>query len=203
MTDKSEKLEKLAELADSLGKDPPEQQTLMKGLTDQQMTILRFKMRGLSQKATANLLKLTPARVSQEMRVVREHYIEKGSDIDQAAVVGESLTLYEEVEIEAWEEVHGKEGSHKLRALGVVMDARERQIKLLMDTGMLRRAATQHEHKTMISPLMEALLESPEKREAVVATIVQVSEGIEPEPPEDEDYDESIKELEAEAGADS
>jgi DNA-binding transcriptional regulator YdaS (Cro superfamily) len=186
---KSDRLVKVKELADGMGDDTPDQLALMEGLSDQQKLIVRFKLRGLSQKAIAQVLAVTPARVSQEMQEIKRHYIERGSDINQAVIVGESMALFEEVEQKAWEVFHNDE-TKKLRALDTVMLAREKQLKLLMDLGLLKRAAIEHAHDVVVSPLLKNL--SPERREEIVARIIETTPGIEPEPPEDDIEDAEI-----------
>lgn len=184
MNKKSDRLVKLNEAADKLGTETDEQLDLMAGLTTQQQLITRFKMRGLTQSAIAKILEVTPARVSQEMTEIRKHYIARGSDVNQAAVVGATVSLYEEVEQRAWEVFHNDEGK-KLRALDTVMTAREKQLKLLMDLGLVKRAATEHAHSVVVSPVMEQLTE--QKKAELVARLIEPAPGIEPEPP-DEDY---------------
>jgi hypothetical protein len=190
------KADKLALLAEAAGEDRADQLALLDGLTEQQKLIARLRMRGLSQKAIAQVIEVTPARVCQEVKAIREHYITKGGNLDQAALVGESLTLFEEVEQKAWEVFHQDE-SKKLRALDTVMNARERQIKLLMDLGILRRAATEHLHGVVVSPVLQAL--SKEKREAIVATIISTTPGEAPTPPEEDDDESYIHAITVEA----
>ena len=185
-------LAKADEMADALADPKPDELVVLEGLTDRQQTIVKLKVRGMTQSAIAQLLSITPARVSQEMRVVRHHFAIKGSEIDESAVVGESLTIYEEVEKRAWEVFH-TDGGKKLRALDSVMTAREKQVKLLMDLGLLKRAATSHEHTVSVSPLIKKL--SPIQKQEIAARIInttQLTAGVEPEPPQilEGDYNE-------------
>lgn len=188
----SDRLAKLSTAANSLTIDTAEQLKALKGLTEQQQLIARFKLRGLSQKALANLLDVTPARISQEVKAIRQHFQARGSYVDQAVTVGETSTLYEEVERRAWEVYHDpNDSSKRLRALETVMSARERHIKLLMDLGLMKRAAIEHQHGVAVSPVMEAL--TPERREEIVARIIEPTAGAEPTPPEDDFEDEFIE----------
>lgn len=171
-------------VADELGEDTPDQLALLDGLTDQQQTIARFKMRGLSQKAIAKFLSVSAARVSQEVKAIREHHISRGSDVNQAALVGETVTLYEEVEKKGWEVFHADE-SKRLRALDTVMKARESQMKMMMDLGLVKRAAIEHNTTVSVSPLMSSLTD--EKKDAIVARIIETAPGVEPTPPEDDE----------------
>ncbi len=186
MTKRPELLKAANEIADSLGTDTADQLALLEGLTEQQQTIVRFKIRGLSQKRTAEILGLSAARVSQEVKAIREHHVARGSQVDQAALVGETASLYEEVEKKAWEVYHDPAEGKKLRALETVMAARERQIKMYMDLGLVKRAAIEHTSTVVVSPLMSKL--TPEKKDEIVARIIETAPGLAPTPPEE--YDE-------------
>ena len=184
MTKKTALLKQAKEITNQLGDETPDQLALLNGLSEQQQTIVRFKIRGLTQVAIARFLKVTPARVSQEVKAIREHHIAKGSSVNQAALVGETLSIYEEVERKSWEVFHSEEGK-KLRALETVMTARDRQMKLMMDLGLVKRAAIEHTSTVVVSPLMSSL--TPERREEVIATLIQPAPGLAPSPPEDDE----------------
>ncbi len=171
-----------SELADKMADDSSDQLALMEDLSERQQVIMRFKMRGMSQRATAQLLDLTESMVSKEMKIIRAHYIARGSDANQAAVVGSTIVLFEEIEQKGWEVFHTDE-SKRLRALDTIMTAREKQVKLLMDLGHIKRAATEHRHEIEVSPLLEQM--SQAKKDQLVEHIIQLSPGIDPTPPEE------------------
>lgn len=196
---KQNKLAKLNEVATALAPttEAESQLAAVDGLTEQQKTILRLKTRKLSQKAIAGMLDVTPARISQEVKAIREHFVARGSVVNQAALVGETMNIFEEVEKEAWGVFHSDDAK-KLAALDRVMGAREKTVKMLMDLGLIKRAATEHIHKEAKSEVMENL--TPERREAIVAQVINVAPGVEPEPPE-EDYDEDYDSGEVDTGS--
>jgi transcriptional regulator with XRE-family HTH domain len=160
----------------------------LEGLSDQEQVVVRMKLAGLSQEAISKVLGLTKGRISQIVKRIREHYESKGRSISQDRVIGESITLYEEVEHKAWEVYHNQD-SKKLRALEVIMNAREKQLSLLMDLGIIKRAAQQHEHlHADVSPLLARLTD--EKKRQLVSNIIDIPAGEEPEPPDEASLDE-------------
>lgn len=189
---KAEKLARLSAAADALAPKIEDQQVLLKELSEQQQLIARLKLRGMSQKAIANVLDVTPQRISQEVRTIREHFRARGASVNQEVVVGETVTLYEEVERKAWEVFNDKDNPKKLRALDTVMSAREKHLKLLMDLGLMKRAAIEHQHGIAKSPVFESL--TPEKRQEIVARIIEQPTGAAPTPPDDEDLDDEYSE---------
>ena len=153
------------------------------GLTTRQKTIARLKTRGLSQQAIGDFLEVTQPVISKELKRIRTHYAAKGKHVNQDTMVGESLSVYEEVEHKAWEIYHTGEGE-QTKALSLILTAREKQTKLLMDLGKLRKVGTTHTHSVTVSPLVQSW-SSGEAHEAVNVIISsQLSELEAPEPPE-------------------
>lgn len=154
------------------------------GLSTRQKTVARLKIRGLSQSAIAEILSVSQPIISKEMKRIRDHYARRGRNIEQDLVVGESVSVYEEVEHKAWEIYHTGADNDKAKALSIVLSAREKQTKLLMDLGKLKKASTTHTHNVTVSPLVESWSKG-EAREAVNVIISSQLTDLEaPEPPE-------------------
>jgi len=123
------------------------------------------------------------------MMRIREHLVNRGAGIDQDHTVGETASLYEEVEFRAWELFHGGDDNTKAKALAVVMQAREKHTKLLMDLGRLQRAGNKSTVEVHVSPLIRAM-EVPEQKALVSAVIhAQLAPLDEPTPPHYEEAD--------------
>jgi predicted transcriptional regulator len=154
-----------------------------KGLTERQQLIARYKLRGLSQQAIAGFMKVSQPVISKEMKRIRAHMIERGETIDQDRIVGETTSLYEEVEYRAWELYTLGENSDKAKALSLIMTAREKHTKLLMDLGRLERAGNKSTVEVHVSPLVKAMQE-PDKKALVTAVVKsQLTDLEEPAPP--------------------
>lgn len=127
------------------------------GLTDRQRTIARLRLRNISQSAIAKLLNVTQPLISVELKAIREWQMERGKNVNQAAVIGETTSIYSEVENRAWELYYDPDApsEDKFKALGLVMQAREKQTKLLMEVGLIRKASQEVTHKLEISPFLE------------------------------------------------
>jgi len=169
------------EIADKLAPLPAEEESNAEGLTTMQRTVLQLKLRNFTQSQIAKFLKVTDARVSQLVKAIREHYQSRGSDVDQATVIGESITQFEDVEKEAWKIYGELEGAKKLKALDTVMEAREKHIKLLMDVGLVKKAAVLTQTELIVPSVVRNL--TPERRQEVITTILALPAGLEPTPP--------------------
>ena len=162
------------------------------GLTDRQREVFKLTLRGLTQRAIAEVLNISQPAVAKHWKAVKEKFAEIGASVNQDQVVGESVSLYSEVEQQAWAlfytaKTAGK-GAEANRALTTIMTARDKQLQLLMDLGLLRRAAIEHEHKVTASPLVQAWEQGdPQKKMEISSSVIetQLDELEDPEPPKD------------------
>lgn len=156
------------------------------GLTERQQIIMRFKLRGLSQKAIGNFLNLSQPIISGEIKKIKKHMQTKGSVINQNEIIGETVSLYEEVEAKAWElYTQGPDTGSKAKALAIVMQAREKNVKLLMDLGKLKRSGSTSTVEVHVSPLIKNM-DDKSKKDVVKAVITsQLTKLAAPRPPDD------------------
>lgn len=129
------------------------------GLTDKQKQVFKLKLRGFTQRAIGEVMDISQPAVSKHWKAIQKHFSDIGATINQNQVVGESVTLYQEVEERAWDLYYTAKQAGKLgdcnKALSTIMTARDKSLTLLMDLGLLRRAAVEHEHNVSMSPLIE------------------------------------------------
>lgn len=158
------------------------------GLSDRQKNIARLRMRGMSQQAIANIVGVSQPIISQELKVIKDWQAERGSKIDQSAIVGNTATLYEEVEQMAWQMYYtsGNTVADKAKCLSVVMQAREKHNNLLMDLGLLKKASQEITHTMKVNPFIQNWKDSHEKK-AYADSIVAGQLKALPEPSPDED----------------
>jgi DNA-binding CsgD family transcriptional regulator len=168
--------------ADKLAPLPPG--IVVAGLTDQQKAVVQLKLRGFNQSSIAGVLKVSQARVSQEMAEIKQHFHERGSSIDQKELIGESITIFEEVEKEAWKLYHKLEDDKKLKALDTVMTSREKQVKLLMEVGLIKREISVSEVKITVPDYIQRI-NDPEQRRLIANSFVALPAGTDPEPPDE------------------
>lgn len=204
---KRKRLEKAKNITDLIAGEPPqntsaeeleipydmrEQEDPFSGLTERQKIIARLRMRGLSQKAIANVVEVSQPMVSKELARIKEWQTERGANVDQAAIVGNTASLYEEVEYRAWELYHGSdEVSERAKALSLVMSAREKQTKLLMDLGLLKRAATETVHTVEVNPFIQKWEDGEAKKNLADSIVISQLPPL-AEPTIDEDYEDDI-----------
>lgn len=168
---------------------------LFMGLSVVQKTLVRLRSRGLTHKEIANIRGITPQAVSWEFGKIKEYYAAKGKAIDQDSLVGETVSIFNEIEQKAWDIVHSDKADDdtKLKAMNTVMSARERHTKLLMDIGRLDKAAKKVEHtltnedSTFISKLREnpALLQGAVKN-VIEAHLTELAAPVPPSVIDDE-----------------
>lgn len=144
------------------------------GLTERQKRIARLRMRGLTQQAIANLENVSQTIISLELKQIKAWQAERGGNVEQNVVVGGTASLYEEVEQTAWQLYYAaQEVGDKAKALAVVMSAREKHTKLLMDLGLIKKAGQEVKHTIEVSDFIQKWQDGSAKRnlaDSLVAT---------------------------------
>lgn len=160
------------------------------GLTERQTLIQRLRLRGMSQQAIGRVLSISQPMVHKELKNINKIHEKKGVSVKKELVVGKSLSIFEEVAYKAWE-IYGstEDDKAKLNALNTVMNATEKQVKLLTDLGLVERAAERvnHTHELKKAPLLEEWNTEGRAKLAENILTAQLNPLEEPEPPEDED----------------
>jgi predicted DNA-binding protein (UPF0251 family) len=109
---KKDSFEEAKKVASALAPLPESEEELEKmalpidELTDRQKTIIRLKIRGLSQRQIAKVVGVSQPMIHKEMKKIREHLTERGANVDQDRTVGYTRSIYEEVERRAWDMYH-------------------------------------------------------------------------------------------------
>jgi hypothetical protein len=167
------------------------------GLTERQKRIARLRMRGLSQQAIANLEGVSQPIISQELKKIKDWQAERGANVDQHVIVGGTGTLYEEVEQMAWQMYYTPEISvgEKAKCLAVVMAAREKHTKLLMDLGLIKKASSEVKVTHEISPFLATWKEQQKKELADSIVAGQLKALPEPEPEREDVVDAEFAEV--------
>lgn len=168
------------------------------GLTDRQRLIIRMRMRGMSQNAIANFFGISQPMVSKELVTIREYQERRGKTVKQEEIVGHTASVYEEVEHRGWDLFQeSKEVADKAKALAIVMAARDKHTKLLMDLGLLKKAQQEVKHKIEVSPFLEKWNDQVTKKElGDVIVARQLTDLAEPTLDEDIDDAKLIEDIE-------
>jgi predicted transcriptional regulator len=122
------------------------------GLTDQQTHIQALRFRGVTQVAIGKILGVSQPHINQQLKKIKEIHAKKGAQIDQDVFIGMSVSKFDLLEQKAWEIYHKENTKDKvntavqMQALQTIASLQEKKAKLLLDLGLLKRAAQQHEH---------------------------------------------------------
>lgn len=154
------------------------------GLTERQKLVARLRMRGLSQTAISSIVGVSQPIISKELATIKAWQTDRGKNVNQGEVVGNTASLYEEVEYRAWELFHKtEEVGERAKALAVVMQAREKHTKLLMDLGLIKKASSEIKHTLEVSPFLQKWRDEDGKRQLADTLVArQLSELSEPTP---------------------
>ena len=155
------------------------------GLTEQQIKIQKLSLRGGTENAIAKVLGISRMTVAREKAKIREINRGRLEALDKEDMMADTLSLFEEIERSAWGVFQESDGASKNRSLQLILDARERALKLMMETGIIDRAPQKSEHNVLLatSPLLADWDERGRKNLSKHVIEAQLTELEAPEPP--------------------
>lgn len=141
-------------------------------ILDRRRTVRRMRMRGLSYREIAKKLGVGPMTIKRDLDAIRAEHKARLSALDREEYVGEALSVYEEMELRAWQDYESLSEGDKDREkfMRIIKEARADQNKLLMDLGVLVRAPTE----SVIRVSNEAIMGwSPEAQDLVALALLK------------------------------
>lgn len=105
---------------------------------DRRRTILGYKLRGWTLRQIAKEMGLSAATVLKDLREIQRLAREKVKITQQQELLGDCVSCFERVEQEAWEQYNlSLDQDLKVKFLGTVQQARNNQLKLLTELGIV------------------------------------------------------------------
>jgi len=107
--------------------------------------VLRMRHRRMSLRQIGQALNVSEATVSKDLKWIREHWqqmLGPNAKLDTSVFIGESLAIYEDIEAMALTDAvrAGISLRDKNRCLNTALAARDRQVSLLQDMGVVARS---------------------------------------------------------------
>jgi len=143
-------------------------------ITERRREVMRLRMRGMGYRLIAKKLGVGHMTVKRDLEVIREETGQQISQFQRDYKLAESIAVFEEVEHQAWEQFNlAVAGSaQKARFLEQVRSARQDQIKLLCDVGLIRKAPQEITHNVQAtSRVLQAW--SPAAQDLVALAIIK------------------------------
>ena len=144
--------------------------------------VRRLLMRNLSKSAIARALGVSVLTIGKDVEIITAENVKRAIGSDQHAYIGESITVFEEVEAQAWHDYEGVVVGHTNRAkfLDVIRNARKDAINLKQTLGILYKEPEKRSLKATVE-----LDWAPQVRQMVSDAILEQHLNValrEPEP---------------------
>jgi hypothetical protein len=155
----------------------------MDEITERRMSVMRLRIRGMGYRAIAKELKVGPMTIKRDLEAIREDTRTRMSKLEKEFVLAQSLSVYEEIETQAWDQFGKCGGGSKEGAqyLNVVRSARNDQTKLLMDIGLIQKTPQEVKH-TVTSKVIESWTPAAQDLVALAIIKANLSPAAEPIP---------------------
>jgi hypothetical protein len=117
-------------------------------ITDRRQAVIRLRLRGMGYRAIAKELGVGHMTVKRDLEVIAEETRGRMGKMERDYVLAQSLSVYEEIETQAWDQFSRCAPGSTQRAnfLHVVRSARNDQTKLLMDIGLIQKTPQEVKH---------------------------------------------------------
>jgi len=118
-------------------------------IAERRREVMRLRTQGLGYRAIAAKLGVGHMTVKRDIEYIRAKVRERMTKFERNLAISESVSAYEQVEMEAWKQygLANPGTTQAARFLDVVRAARNDQVKLLTDLGFLKKAPTEHKHE--------------------------------------------------------
>jgi hypothetical protein len=129
-------------------------------------------MRGLGYRSIGKLLGVGFMTIKRDLETVRDENRRKVGQITKVDHVSEALSVFQEVEMRAWQDYHEADPGTKQRQsfLSEIREARKDQTKLLTELGLIEKAA-QTTHVTVSTEVIRSW--SDDAKDLVALAILQ------------------------------
>jgi len=141
-------------------------------MDDRRKHVIRLRMRGLGYRSIAKILGIGHMTVKRDLEAIREANQKRVTQFEHEQTIGESLSVFEEVELKAWEQFDAMPlgSQHGAKYLEQIQDARNNQIKLLTDVGLIRKEPAKLEVKVNHDAISHW---TPEAQDLVAMAIIK------------------------------
>lgn len=110
---------------------------------ERRMLVFRMKMRGLGHAAIARELDRNPKTITRDAKWLKEHMREVAASVDKYEELGEAMASLQEISKEAMYQFNETEKpSEKNSFLVTALNATNQRIKMMMEAGIIDKAAT-------------------------------------------------------------
>jgi len=153
-------------------------------ISERRQMVMKFRLRGLTYRQIAKELGVGYMTVKRDLEAIRVSTRDKVSKFKHDYALGTSINTYEQIEEEAWKEAercpHGS--SNRAQFLNLARTARNDQVKMLMDVGLIGRSAQQVDVTVKADKVLEGWTKEAQQVVALAIIRSQMGQVIEPVP---------------------
>jgi FixJ family two-component response regulator len=144
---------------------------------ERRMLVFRMKMRGLTHASIARELDVNPKTITRDAKWIKEHMREVAASVDKYEELGEAMASLQEISKEAMYQFNETEkASEKNSFLVTALNATNQRIKMMMEAGIIDKAATDVNLSLDLSKLTTDELEK--KRAEVMSRLATQPGGL-------------------------
>lgn len=149
---------------------------------ERRQMVLRLRLKGMAFRQIAKDLGVGVMTVRRDLQAIKARMADKVSQFERDQTLGESLHTYELIHQEAWDQysrcANGSEG--RVKFLNLIRAAENDRVKVLMDVGLIGKAAVQVEHRHKADEVLAGLTKDAQQLIAMALLKAQLRPPGEP-----------------------
>lgn len=142
-------------------------------IAERRQMVLKLRLKGLTIREIGTELKCGYMTITRDLEAIRDEVKAKVSQFDCDYALGKSMSTYEQIESEAWEQYNNCANgtTAKVQFLNLVRTVRNDQVKLLTEVGLIDKAPTQVQHQFEANQVLKGWTE--DARRIVALSIIR------------------------------
>ena len=116
-------------------------------LAERRQTVLTLRLKGLTFKDIGQQLSIGYMTVKRDLDIIRQENLQNVTEFNRDQAVASAMQTYDQVELEAWQAYYADKTPTRAKYLNLIRMNNKDRIQLLVDIGLVSKAALRVEHK--------------------------------------------------------
>jgi len=151
-------------------------------LAERRQTVLTLRLKGLTFKDIGQQLSIGYMTVKRDLDIIRQENLQNVTEFNRDQAVASAMQTYDQVELEAWQAYYADKTPTRAKYLNLIRMNNKDRIQLLVDIGLVSKAALRVEHKVETEGVLAHWTE--DAKALVAMSIIRTQMGDAQPPPQ-------------------
>ncbi len=115
-------------------------------MAERRQTVLTMRLKGMTFKDIGRTLNIGYMTVKRDLDLIRQENVRSVTEFNRDKAVADAMSTYDQVELESWQAYYADKSPAKAKYLNLIRMNNKDRIQLLVDIGLVSKAALRIEH---------------------------------------------------------